>query len=77
MKRASAKECAIVLGVAYDKQRLERGLSTTNAAVVLASAVLEADRIASEHPKDCACDKCKGVVVEAELLPDMLPEESK
>ena len=44
LKGASPKDLALTFGILYDKERLERGLSTQNTAVVLASAVLEADK---------------------------------
>ena len=39
IEKASARDKAIVFGTLYDKERLERGLSTSNAAVVYAAAV--------------------------------------
>lgn len=38
IKEASARDQVIIFGTLYDKERLERGQSTSNAAVVIASA---------------------------------------
>lgn len=39
IKKASVRDRTILLGTLYDKERLERGLSTSNAAIVYASAL--------------------------------------
>ena len=44
IENATAKDLAITFGVLYDKERLERGLSTQNTAVLMASAVIDADK---------------------------------
>lgn len=38
IEKANPRDKAIIFGTLYDKERLERGQSTTNAAVVIASA---------------------------------------
>ncbi|KAB0668952.1 hypothetical protein F6V30_14030 [Oryzomonas sagensis] len=43
IKKASVRDRTILLGTLYDKERLERGQSTQNIAVRMASAVLESD----------------------------------
>jgi Helix-turn-helix domain len=67
--KASLQQKSISAATLLDKSRLIRGQSTMNAAVIMAGAVIEADRLASIHPADCLCDKCKGKAVEAEFLP--------
>ena len=42
LQNAGVKDLAIVFGTIYDKERLERGLSTQNSAVIMASAVIQA-----------------------------------
>lgn len=44
IEKASAKDKALVYGIFYDKERLERGQSTSNIATILASAVIEAGK---------------------------------
>lgn len=44
IEKASAKDKALVYGIFYDKERLERGQSTSNVAVILASHVVEAGK---------------------------------
>ena len=48
LKKASAKDLTVAYGILYDKERLERGLSTQNTAVLMASAVMAADEQASK-----------------------------
>lgn len=44
IEKASAKDKALVYGIFYDKERLERGQSTSNVATILASHVVEAGK---------------------------------
>jgi hypothetical protein len=44
IKKAGVRDRTILLGTLYDKERLERGLSTQNSAVIMASAVIEASK---------------------------------
>lgn len=44
VEKASAKDKALVYGILYDKERLERGQSTSNVATILATAVIAAGR---------------------------------
>lgn len=44
IKNASVRDKTILMGTLYDKERLERGLSTQNTAVLMANAVIEADK---------------------------------
>jgi predicted DNA-binding protein YlxM (UPF0122 family) len=59
LENSSARDLSIVAGVATDKSRLISGQSTQNTAVIVAAAVIEADRLCSVHPSGCNCDKCK------------------
>jgi len=54
LKKASVRDLTIAFGTMYDKERLERGLSTSNAAVVYASAVEWAFKDAS-HGDSVPC----------------------
>lgn len=68
IKKASVRDRTILMGTLYDKERLERGLSTQNSAVILAGAVLAADAESAKHPIGCVCLKCKPrPVVDAEF----------
>lgn len=69
---ASIKDRTILLGTLYDKERLERGLSTQNSAVILASAVIEADE-GGKKPVDNSLapqDVVSEPIIDAVLLPD-------
>ena len=44
IKNASVRDKTILMGTLYDKERLERGLSTQNTAVLMANAVIESDK---------------------------------
>lgn len=44
LNKASLRDRVISFGVLYDKERLERGQSTSNVAVILASAAIEAGK---------------------------------
>jgi predicted DNA-binding protein YlxM (UPF0122 family) len=44
IKKASFKDRVVAMGILYDKERLERGESTQNISVRLASAVLDAEQ---------------------------------
>lgn len=42
IQKASGRDKAIIFGTLYDKERLERGLTTSNQAVLYAAAVVDA-----------------------------------
>ena len=44
INKASVRDRTILLGTIYDKERLERGQSTSNVATILATAVIEAGK---------------------------------
>lgn len=44
IKKASVRDRTILLGTLYDKERLERGQSTSNVATILATHVIEAGK---------------------------------
>lgn len=59
IKGASLKDRTIAFGVLYDKERLERGQSTSNVATILATAVIEAGK-----------QWTKAAVIEAQIVAD-------
>ena len=62
LKNASVRDLTIVFGTLYDKERLERGQSTSNVATILASTAIEAGKQWARKPSET-----QGEVAEAEV----------
>jgi hypothetical protein len=51
IEKMAGRDLAVAMGILFDKERLNDGLSTQNHAVIMASAVMEAERM-SKRPLD-------------------------
>jgi hypothetical protein len=51
IEKAGLRDKVVAFGILMDKERLENGLSTQNHAVIMASAVMEAEKM-SKRPLD-------------------------
>lgn len=58
---ASVKDRTMLFAILYDKERLERGLSTQNSSVLLASAVIEAANVRRAKPLTPANEEAASV----------------